>query len=294
MNAKFLIPAVLASLLLTGCNGSGNGRISIGLTDSPMDNASAAVVEFTGVTFMPDSGAAITYTFPLAQQIDLAQLQNGNWTSLVGSFTLPAGHYQYLELQIAASGSGTDSYLTLNDGTQHALVLGPTGTQGLRARYLTDGFDINADTTEMFTIDFDMRKSVLAPTPPSTAYVLQPSMRMVKDDTVGNIIGTVSPALIGTGCTPVVYTYAGSVSNPTDLDSSAPASTQPVSESPVKLNTNTGSYEFTAAYLPAGTYTLALTCEAAADNPAQADAISFEFTGTVPATQGETNRVSLN
>lgn len=294
MNRKRAVPVFFSVLLLAGCNGSGNGRVSIALTDSPLDNASAAVVEFTGITFQPDSGAPITYTFYAPQQIDLAQLQNGNRTPLVDSFTLPAGHYQYAELLVSATGSGTDSYLTLNDGTQHALVLGPTGTKGLRARYLSGGFDVDADSTRAYTIDFDMRKSVLNPTAPSTDYVLEPSLRMVQDDTVGNIIGTVSGNLIGAGCTPVVYTYAGVVSNPADLDNTAPASTQPVSESPVKLNSTTGAYQFTAAYLPAGTYTLALTCDAAADNPAQSDAISFEFTGSAPSILGSTIRISMN
>ncbi|HEX6549166.1 MAG TPA: DUF4382 domain-containing protein [Gammaproteobacteria bacterium] len=295
MKRIFTVPVVFGILLLlVGCNGSSNGRVSIALTDSPFDNASAAVVEFTGITFQPDAGAPITYKFYAPQQIDLAQLQNGNRTPLVDSFTLPAGHYQYAELLISATGSGTDSYLTLNDGTQHALVLGPTGTQGLRARYLVGGFDVDADTTRAYTIDFDMRKSVLSPTAPSTDYVLEPRLRMVQDDTVGNIIGTVSSSLIGSGCTPVVYAYDGTVSKPADLDNTAPANTQPVSESPVKLNATTGAYEFTVAYLPAGTYTMALTCDAAADNPAQPDAITFEFTGTAPAILGSTVRISMN
>ncbi|MGH7194666.1 MAG: hypothetical protein ACREJM_14200, partial [Candidatus Saccharimonadales bacterium] len=179
------------------------------------------------------------------------------------------------------------------DGTQHALVLGPTGTQATRIRYLTSGFDVNADATSWYTIDFDMRKSILDPAPPSTAYILEPSYRMVKDDTVGNIIGTVSSGLIGASCTPVVYTYAGTVSTPTDLDSTAAASTQPVTESPVKLNASSGAYEFTAAYLPAGTYTLALTCDAAADDPAKPDSIAFVSTGTAPTLAGGTILVNM-
>lgn len=294
MNGKLAIPVVFCVMLLTGCNGGSNdGRIALSLTDSAMDNASAAVVELTGVTFQPASGSPITYTFPAPQQIDFAQLQNGTRSLLLENFALPAGHYDGLELQIAATGSGTDSYLTLNDGTQHALVLG-SGITGLKAGYLSGGFDIAANTGSAYTVDLDMRKSVLDPTPPATNYVLEPNSRMVKDDAVGNVIGKVSAGLIGTGCTPVVYVYNGTVSKPTDLDSTAPASTQPVSESPVKLDTNTGDYQFTAAYLPQGTYTLALTCDAASDNPAQADAISFEFTGTTPVVSGGTVLVNLN
>lgn len=295
MKRQLALPVVFSVLLLAGCGGSGNGRIAISLTDSPMDNATAAVVEFTGVTFQPANGMPISFTFPIAQQVDLAQLQNGNRMPLIDSLTLPAGHYQYVELQVAATGSGSDSYIILNDGSQHGLVLGPTGTQGLRARYLSGGFDIDADSTRAYTIDFDMRKSVLNPTAPSTDYTLEPRLRMVQDDMVGNIVGTVTANLIGAaGCTPVVYTYAGSVSNPADLNDTAPTSTQPVSESPVRFNANAGQYEFTAAYLPAGTYTLTLTCDAAADDPAKADAISFGFSGTAPVILGSTVRIGMN
>lgn len=294
MNGKRATWVALSVTLLAGCNGGSNdGRIALSLTDSAMDNASAAVVEFTGVTFQPASGSPITYTFPSPQQIDFAQLQNGTRSLLLENFALPAGHYAGLELQIAATGSGTDSYITLNDGTQHALALG-SGITGLKAGYLSGGFDIAANTGSAYTVDLDMRKSVLDSTPPATNYILEPSSRMVKDDAVGNVIGKVSAGLIGAGCTPVVYTYSGTVSKPADLNSSAPLSTQPVTESPVKLNTDTGAYEFTAAYLPAGTYTLALTCDAASDNPAQADAIAFEFTGTAPVISGGTVLVNLN
>ena len=79
------------------------------------------------------------------------------------------------------------------------------------------------------------------------------------------------------GCTPGVYLYSGNVAMPEDMNSSAPSTdtSQPLtSMSPVGSSMPPYAYQFTA--LPPGTYTLALTCQAALDNPTQADpAVTF-------------------
>jgi hypothetical protein len=93
---------------------------------------------------------------------------------------------------------------------------------------------------------------------------------------------------------PAVYVFAGANANPVDLNNSAPPATQPVTESAVTLNNTTGNYDFTAAFLPAGTYTLAFTCEAAQDNPAVANTISFTSVGAAPAVAGQTILVNLH
>jgi hypothetical protein len=41
------------------------------------------------------------------------------------------------------------------------------------------------------------------------------------------------------------------------------------------LNDNTGIYEYTAAFLPAGAYTLAFTCQARVDDPEAEDPVLF-------------------
>lgn len=91
--------------------------------------------------------------------------------------------------------------------------------------------------------------------------------------TLGTISGAVAGSLITGSCTPGVYLYSGNVTTPEDIDQAAPAtdSNQPITtQQPVASTTPPYSYLFGA--LPPGTYTLAFTCQAAADNPAQADA----------------------
>lgn len=99
---------------------------------------------------------------------------------------------------------------------------------------------------------------------------------------LGAIQGSVASALVTSTCTsPGVYLYAGSVTSPEDFNSAAPSTdtNQPITaQLPVATSSPAYSYLFTA--LPPGTYTLSFTCQAASDNPAQADA-TVTFSNTV-------------
>ncbi len=115
------------------------------------------------------------------------------------------------------------------------------------------------------------------------------------DIALGSIQGQVTGTL-PTGCTPGVYLYSGNVTAPEDWNSTA-ASTdtnQPLNSTlPMATSVPPDSYKFTA--LPPGTYTLALTCQAALDNRAQADpAVTFSpiMTGIV-VTADNTTTVNI-
>ena len=286
-----LLLVSLGALLLSACGGgTDNGRVDIALTDTPADQASNVVVEFTGVRFQPAGGNVIDFTFPIAQQIDLAQLQQGISTPLLTNVTLPSGHYQWLELEVSATPGAKDSYLVLNTGGKHGLVLMATGQTGLR----TGAFDVTAAEGSTLIVDFDARKSVLPPVGVSTDYQLQPRLRMLDVRAGGNIVGTVQDSLAtAAGCTPVVYVYAGVVDNPSDINAAAPLATQPVTEAPVQFDNALGSFAFTAAYLPGGAYTLAFTCDAGKDDPSKADSLTFAPVGRLNVIPGETLRAQL-
>jgi hypothetical protein len=275
-------------LALTGCDGgSSDGRANFDITDAPADGATSIVVEFTGVTATPDTGAAVHYSFPQPLQIDLLQLQDGTSASLLQNLQLPAGHYKSLTLDVSATPGAKDSFVVDASGT-HGLVL-PGGVMAAAG-----GFDVQANEGASFIIDFDMRRSVLPPSGASTDFRLAPVLRILDERAAGNIVGSVPGTLASAaGCVPVVYVFAG-VAKPHDLDSAAPASTQPVTEAPVQMDTDFGSFRFTAAYLPAGTYTLAFTCDAGNDDPAKADAVSFSSAGSVVAEAGQTTLTALH
>jgi len=113
------------------------------------------------------------------------------------------------------------------------------------------------------------------------ACILKPAERLVDNTKVGNIQGQVSATLVATaGCTPGVYLYSGTVTAPEDMNSAAPTTdtSQPLaSAAPVATSQPPYYYQFT--FLPPGSYTLAFTCQAALDNPDQADtAVKFTLT----------------
>lgn len=115
------------------------------------------------------------------------------------------------------------------------------------------------------------------------------------DIAVGSIQGQITGTL-PTGCTPGVYLYTGNVTAPEDWNSAAPSTdtNQPLNSTlPIATSAPPYSYQFTA--LPPGTYTVALTCQAALDNRAQADpAVTFSpiMTGIV-VTADNTTTVNI-
>jgi hypothetical protein len=282
----------LGLLALDGCgDGSSDGNINIDITDSPTDQATSVVVEFTGVVAQPAAGKTVNYHFPTPVQIDLAQLQDGTSASLLQNLQLPAGHYRWLELEISATPGAKDSSVTLDSGSVQGLVLAAGGQAGLR---MDSGFDVQANEGSSFIVDFDARRSVLPPATGSTDFRLQPVLRMLDERAAGNIVGSVSGDLAAAaGCVPVVYVYRGTDTVPADLDSAAATATQPITEAPVAMDTVFGAYRFTAAYLPAGTYTLAFTCDADKDDPTRHDVLNFSPVGTAVAQTGETTLTAL-
>jgi hypothetical protein len=105
----------------------------------------------------------------------------------------------------------------------------------------------------------------------------------------------VSNALIPTGCTPGVYLYNGTVTTPEDMNSTG-ASTDlnlPIgSKVPVADSQPPYYYQFT--FLPPGDYTVAFTCQAAADDPDKADSLTFNPIKTgISVTAGMTATADL-
>jgi hypothetical protein len=102
-----------------------------------------------------------------------------------------AGCYEWIRLQVnAAFDDVHDSYIELDDGSQHELRI-PSGSQsGLK---LTRGFTVGAGGETALTVDFDLRTSVIDPRG-QPGYFLKPVLRLVNDLAVGKIRGSVDSA----------------------------------------------------------------------------------------------------
>ena len=101
MRAAISAVAISMALGLGACGGSGGGgsdtgRLSLGVTDAPVDEASSVVVQFSGVAFKR-AGAApelVQNLTPSPRQLDLLQYQGGRAALLLDGVTLPAGDYR--------------------------------------------------------------------------------------------------------------------------------------------------------------------------------------------------------
>ncbi len=263
--------AASALLGLTGCGGGGGSGTLMNLSvgDAPVDGAEKVVVEFGGVELVPNSGAPVTINFAAPRTIDLLN-DSGTASAVLFSQRIPAGAYGQIRLLVTADGDPSHSYIVLSDGSMHGLTV-PSGAEtGLK---LVSGFIVPMSGVVDYTVDFDLRQAIVCPAGQSPACLLKPVERLVDNTTVGNIQGQVANTLVPAGCTPGVYLYAGTVTAPEDMNSTAAAGdpNQPIA-SKVPVATSLPPYYYQFTFLAPGTYTLAFTCQAAQDNPDQADA----------------------
>ena len=280
--------AAAGAIGLSGCfSGDDHGSFSLSVTDAPVDDATAVVVEFTGVSIKPADGQAEVFNFDEPRSIDLLALQGNDSQALLEDELVPAGNYEWIRLHVNAVNGEFDSYIEFEDGGQHSLYV-PSGAQtGLK---LVSGFVVPANGSADFTIDFDLRKSITNPQSPTVDYILKPALRLVNNVDVGSIAGTVSADWAADAdCAPAVYVYEGH-----DADTGSEGSENaPVTSALVALNDESGEFEYTVGFLLEGDYTAAFTCEADQDDPEEASPISFLQAENASVTADETTEVNF-
>jgi hypothetical protein len=306
------VAAATAMLALAGCGGSDDsgpptGTLSLGITDSPVDQVSAVVVQFTGVELKPKGGPAFSRDFATPKSIELLSLQGVNREMLLENESVPAGEYEWLRLKVNVDPDVRDSYVTLADGDCEMRI--PSGNEtGLK---LIRGFTVGVGTVTDFTLDFDLRKSLIEPpgqasdatTCGGRVFQLKPVVRMVDSLQVGAIGGAIDPSLLGTDAcvnSPVkpgnVYLFGPVAAGtdpatvvPDDVDGIATDGADPLASARV----SDMDYRYTIGFVPPGKYVVAYTCDAdsplvdadateAPPPPAVDEAVSFTpATGTV-------------
>lgn len=266
---------------LAACGGGGDqgstGELSLSITDAPVDNATSVVVQFSGVAFKR-AGAApevVENLTPSPRQLDLLEYQEGRAALLLDGVELPAGDYQWIRLIVDNEPNVRDSYLVQTTGEECELTVPSGAESGLK---LNRGFTLPADGSVALTIDFDLSKSVHAPPGQTGAapdctqgYLLRPTLRIVDDANVGAIAGSVDAALVTEACLPKVYVFAGLGATPDDIDDAA--DTDPEVVATVASADGGASYQYRAAFIPPGDYTVAFTC--GDDDPATEEVLEF-------------------
>jgi hypothetical protein len=267
----------LAGFLLIGlaaCSGGGggddrvqNGRLSLAITDAPVDDATSVVVQFSGVAFKRAGAPAelVQNLTPATRQIDLLQYQQGKAALLLDGVTLPAGDYEWIRLIVDNQPGVRDSYIMRTTGEECELRVPSGAESGLK---LNRGFTLPADGSVALTIDFDLRKSVHAPpgqpsrsTDCTQGYLLRPTLRIVDNANVGAIVGTVDSALVTAACLPKVYVFSGAAVLPDDIEEQTAApDVDPLLVASVAIQNGAITYPYRAAFVPPGAYTVAFTC----------------------------------
>jgi hypothetical protein len=302
--------AALALLLLTACGGgsgtSGDtGRLSLYVTDAPVDSAEKVVVAFTGVQLKPADGEPISYPVCEANEspceprkIDLLALTGDHSAALLEDEVLPAGRYEWIRLEVLTSQTSAENSYIFIDGAARPLWV-PSGDQtGLK---LVQGFTVPAGGVASFTIDFDLRKSIANPQGPlADTYFLRPALRLVDNSLTGHIEGQVAADLIeGEAClgneppgVGIVYVFdageaIGHETKPEDAVTSAKVDSENVDDDTL--------FSYRVGFLAAGEggteYLVQLWCETTVDGSAEGIALAEEFATIFP---GESTTLDLN
>lgn len=261
--------------VLSGCLSNDvvdSGRIAIRLADAPVDDVRRVVVQFSGIDVNSSNGTE-TITFDPPKQFELTALYNGRFDYLLDSAEIVAGNYNWLRLRIDSS-EAQDSFVELNDGTMVELTVQGNDPVGHK---IAVPFTVDKNENITFVVDFNLRESLRES---GGAYTLVPDVRFVDLDGSGYIRGAVdSDYMALAGCDNGVYVYAfnGSDAEPTDVsgDEFDPVAFGRVELDEVASPNNDKFYNYQLAYLPAGDYTIALTCDAELDTPTGSENLEF-------------------
>ncbi|MBD3612830.1 MAG: DUF4382 domain-containing protein [Hydrogenovibrio crunogenus] len=283
--------ALSVAALLSGCqsdSGSGSdGSLSVGLTDAPIDEAQHVYVSIKGLSLNHEGEGWVDYNFDNVQRVDLLSLQSGNTLSLVENITVPSGNYK-VRLNLATDDGDAipEHAIVLTDGTEYSITI-PSGYQtGLK---LTSDISVLANGSASYTIDFDVRKSIVQTS--STSYKLKPVLHVVDNADVGSISGSIETSALTAGtCSDAdpdtynaVYVFKGSNVTPDDIGSSG---AQAVATTPVEYDSGTGQYQYKSAFLQEGDYTVAFSCSANLEDTETDDELNFVTLGNYTVTAG--------
>lgn len=286
MNSRQWAVVILAGMLAAcgGDDGPGTGRMSVQVTDAPVDGADKLVIRFIGLSVKPVGQPAMQFLFDAPKDIDLLALAGGDAAPLISNVVVPAGAYEWMRLDVVADFDLVyDSYIRIA-GSQYELRV-PSGSEtGLK---LNGGFRVPQGGLASYTLDFDLRRSVVEPVG-QPGYYLKPVVRMVNNAQVGMLTGVVDSAVIAAACSGsgagAVYLFQGADVIPDDMDA---LDAEPLASGNVTFEGD-GNYHYTIAFLTPGSYTAAYTCDAASDLPESSEDLVFTPAVNVSVSTGVT------
>ncbi|MBW2624475.1 MAG: DUF4382 domain-containing protein [Deltaproteobacteria bacterium] len=199
MNKWIILAVLLASFIIIGCNsgtdGSGEGSLSLSLTDSAISGVEEVWVTIAEIQVHSSEDGWFSLEsdvdFPIT--VDLLTLQNGIVESL-GLSDIPEGHYTQIRLYLGAE---IDPAMVnpppypncIFDGTDYQELTIPSGFQsGIK---LVHPFDIESGATCELTLDFDASRSIHRTG--SGVYKMRPTIKVVATASSGSVSGQAEP-----------------------------------------------------------------------------------------------------
>jgi hypothetical protein len=265
------------SAISAGANAAAS-QISLSLTDAPIDDAAHVYVSVRGVSLNYEDSGWIDYDFDSVQKIDLLTLQSGNTISLLDAIDAEPGSYQVrLNISDDEDDVSDNAIILTEGGAEYPLTMPSAEQSGLK---LTTSIVVPENGAADYTIDFDVRKSIVK-RGQKDDYLLKPTLRLIDNSGAGSITGEITDtSLLTDNCSDsdplshnVIYVFEGANVTPDDIDS---IGVEPVTTTPLVFDEESGVYSYTASFLIAGEYTVALTCNSDLEDIETDDALDFK------------------
>ncbi len=279
--------------LLSGCGGDESSstqtsNVSFSVSDAPVDEASSVTIGFTQVELVRSNGESIYLDVEPSspsndyEQIDLLDYQGKDSALIITQQPIPVGSYKNLILHISSE-SGVN-FVDDADGTQ--ALKQPSNKLKL------GGFEVTEEATQSFTIEFDLRQSLVmrGNTGSNKGYILKPhGVTILNNSEAASLSVTVNSSLYAgleecptTADNAFVYLYQGTggtlidLVDQTDTDYEVKATLASDVIAPFATASASdvdGTYNF--GYLPTGEYTVAFVCDGSADDSIQYDELTI-------------------
>jgi hypothetical protein len=274
--------SIAASVFMASCEGTITTDLA---TEVPADpNIRQVVAPFLGIEFERSDGGTESIELTNAEAIDLMAFVSGDPIRLLTDEDLPEGNYTGVRLKFDA------------DDTDNAFVIDGIGSE--RTLSIEDGeyadidFNVAEDesSSESLTLTLDLRLSLSANE--QDEYHLAPVLRSIPTDQAGAIQGIVTAACLSEDLgenAPAVYLFEGQDVTADDFDDGQDV--EPFATAPVLLTTDQFTYEL--RFIPEGSYTIALACNGAEEDPTTDEDLDFQATQNIELDEGETLQQDL-
>ena len=258
----------------SGSSGGGSS-LSLRLTDAAFDDAASVDITFVEVKLRKTSGDWVSIPVKPVQTIDLASLQGTKTASLLRDVKVDADDYD--ELRLIVDTASMANSIELTSGGVNNLTIPSGGSSGLKIK---GDFSIWDTRPTSMVVDVDLRQSIIKAGP---NFIMRPVLRLVKGDNFGHVRGLVNSALLTAGtCSDAqadsfnsVYVYNGHNVVPDDINQTSTTNIDPVTTSKIMWDASISEYVYEAAFLPAGDYTIAFTCNSDLDDLNADDNLQF-------------------